>query len=94
MLIKTVSGLELGGMISHPKTATIPFIPHGTVKKQSFMFRASLIPGAYFMNAGVQGDIDGIEKYIHRITDAMMFKVQPEAKLCATGMVDFTVGTL
>jgi lipopolysaccharide transport system ATP-binding protein len=94
MLIKTVSGLELGGMISHPKTDTIPFIPHGTVKKQSFMFRASLIPGAYFMNAGVQGAIDGSEKYLHRITDAMMFKVQPEAKLCATGMVDFTVGTL
>jgi lipopolysaccharide transport system ATP-binding protein len=91
MLIKTVSGLELGGMISHPQSKTIPYIPKGTVRKQTFIFKAALVPGVYFMNAGVQGTIDGSVKYLHRLIDAAMFRVQSEAEVCATGIVDFTV---
>jgi lipopolysaccharide transport system ATP-binding protein len=90
MLIKTVTGLELGGMVSHPHTAPIEFIPKGTTKKQSFVFRCALVPGAYFLNAGVFGTVNGSGTYLHRLIDAAMFKVQPEENLCTTGTVDFT----
>ncbi len=91
MLVKTITGLELGGMISHPHTAPINFIPKGTTKKQSFIFKCALVPGAYFLNAGVFGTVNGSGTYLHRLIDAAMFKVQPEKKLCATGIVDFGI---
>ena len=90
MLIKTVRGLELGGMISHPPTDSINFVPAGTFRKQSFIFKCALTPGAYFLNAGVQGTVNGTGTYLHRLIDAVMFKVQSEKKILATGTVDFS----
>lgn len=90
MLIKTVTGLELGGMVSHHRTDPIGFIPKGTVKKQSFVFRCALTPGVYFLNAGVYGTIDGTDTYLHRLIDVVAFKVQPEEKLLSSGIIDFS----
>lgn len=90
MLIKTVTGLELGGMVSHVRTDPIPFIPKGSKRKQSFVFRCALTPGTYFLNAGVYGVIGGAETYLHRLIDAVMFRVQPEENVHASGIIDFT----
>ncbi len=91
MLIKTMTGFELGGLVSHPQTKALDRIPKGTVRKQAFSFRCSLLPGTYFLNAGVVGSIDGTETYLHRLIDAYMFKVQPEEGLVNTGIVDVSV---
>lgn len=93
MLVKTTRGFELGGMTSHPQVSAIPFIPKGTTKKITFGFKCALLPGAYFLNAGVLGLVDQSETYLHRVIDAFMFRVQDEEKLISTGIVDFSTGS-
>jgi lipopolysaccharide transport system ATP-binding protein len=86
MLIKTPDGRELGGL-----TAGVPDADTGTtaskVHRQSFRFRCNLLPGTYFLNAGIVG-ADGA--YLHRIIDAAMFVVMPEPDCCGTGTIDFS----
>ncbi|HNQ04738.1 MAG TPA: ABC transporter ATP-binding protein [Thiobacillaceae bacterium] len=85
MLIKTPDGRELGGL-----TAVVPdMAPDATGMRyrQVFRFRCNLLPGTYFLNAGVVG-ADGT--YLHRIIDAAMFTVMPEPDGCGTGVIDFS----
>lgn len=90
MMIKTVSGFELGGMVSHPEGDRIEYVNNGAVLKLRFKFRCALASGAYFMNAGVMGAVDGCDTYLYRVIDAIMFRVQPEKDLTITGIVDFS----
>ena len=90
MMIKDVTGFSLGGMVSHSPYEAINFIAKGSVKKQSFLFKCALLPGAYFLNAGVLGSDEGTETYLHRLMDAYMFKVQHEENLLGTGVLDLT----
>ena len=46
--------------------------------------------GAYFANAGVLGFLDGEHQYLHRILDAVMFRVEPLEKNRITGYVDLS----
>lgn len=91
MLIKTVSGLELGGMVSHSATELIAHVQAGSLVKVEFEFSCLLLPGTYFLNAGVSGQINGEAIYLDRVIDAAMFKVQTEESLRATGIVDFGI---
>lgn len=90
MMIKAMTGLDLGGQISHTQQNAIDFVAKGTVKKQVFLFKCALLPGAYFLNAGVLGSEGGTEQYLHRVMDAYMFKVQSEENLLCTGILDLT----
>jgi lipopolysaccharide transport system ATP-binding protein len=92
MLIKTITGFELGGLVSHPESKAIDFVPNGTVSKVTFTFKCVLLPGTYFLNAGVLGSIDGAETYLYRLIDAFMFRVQAEENRIGTGTVDIAVG--
>ncbi|WP_426321010.1 ABC transporter ATP-binding protein [Pseudoduganella sp. R-43] len=90
MLIKTLSGVELGGSVSaNGVFDRIPFIAAGTEFKVEFRFNCSLNPGVYFLNAGLQGEVDGVETYLHRLIDIAMFRVAPEVDDLATGTIDF-----
>jgi len=90
MLIKTVNGLELGGAISASQpSAAVPFIHAGAVVEIEFEFQCNLTPGVYFLNAGVQGDVEGNHTYLHRLLDVAMIRVLPERGLLATGHIDF-----
>ncbi|WP_427184291.1 ABC transporter ATP-binding protein [Bordetella bronchialis] len=90
MLIKTINGLELGGAISAAQpSAGIEFVEAGSVIRVKFDFQCNLAPGVYFLNAGVQGDLDGMYTYMHRLLDVAMFRVLPERGLTMTGHVDF-----
>ncbi|MBR8832395.1 MAG: Vitamin B12 import ATP-binding protein BtuD [Chroococcopsis gigantea SAG 12.99] len=91
MLIKTISGFELGGAASHTIFQPIDYIPAGTSLNVEFKFLCSLLPGAYFLNNGVLGLVNNEEVYLHRCIDAMMFRVQPEDDLLGTCIVDFQV---
>ncbi|GFE71334.1 ABC transporter ATP-binding protein [Chroococcus sp. FPU101] len=91
MLIKTVSGFFLGGAASHPINKMIEFISANTTAKIEFKFSCLLLPGVYFLNNGVLGQIDSEECYLHRCVDILMFRVQPEEELTATQTVDFLI---
>lgn len=93
MLIKTVSGIELGGQVTHPKGQGIVYLSEGTTLKVTFRFYTLLGQGSYFLNAGVVGWIEGKEEdYLHRIVDAAMFQVEPEPNRVTSGYVDFSGG--
>lgn len=90
MLIKTKSGVDLGGFSSAPvKEKTVPKIEAGSTYKVTFEFRCSLTVGVYFLNSGVSCEINGEMTHLHRILDACMFRVQPEAGAPVTSIVDF-----
>ncbi len=80
MLIKSTSGVELCGMASHAHGEGIAEVAADAVIDVSFAFRASLLPGTYFLNAGCVGWVDGEgETYLHRIVDALAFRIESEA---------------
>ena len=91
MLLKTVSGFELGGAASHTVDNAIDYLDPGSIVQVEFKFRCYLLPGVYFLNAGVLGCVDGAEGFIHRCIDLVMFRVQPEEELLATTIVDFQI---
>lgn len=89
MMIKTLDGKELGGLVSSPAGYGI-VVKEGMEYQQRFLFRCNLLPGSYFLNAGV---IDQNGNFLHRIIDAAMFVVLPEPGLVGTGNVDISSGT-
>lgn len=91
MLIKTMSGVELGGGASHTPDNAIEVITPKTIMQVEFTFHCYLLPGVYFLNAGVVGSLEGQESYLHRCIDAAMFRVQAETDLLATTIVDFHI---
>jgi lipopolysaccharide transport system ATP-binding protein len=74
MLIKTVSGLELAGQTMYRVGGYSARA--GQVVEIAFPFVASMLPGAYFVNAGCYSRA-GSHRQLHRIIDAIMFKVTP-----------------
>ena len=91
MMIKTTSGIELGGG-TYPNSggldAEIPARERVSVR---FDFRCQLFAGMYFLNAGLMGEVDGIDTYLHRLVDAVAFRVQPDASGKHSVYVDFDV---
>ena len=91
MLIKTTSGVELGGAASENSPGNVlSHVEAGSRYQIEFRFHCVLNSGVYFMNAGVVGYVDGNETYLHRLVDAAMFRVQADQKNLATGIVDFS----
>lgn len=91
MLIKTLKGHELGGSRTLPWDKFIEKVEPGEIYRVSFRFQTLLMPGVYFLNAGVEGVIEGKRAYVHRILDALPFRVLPEEELMPTGTVDFLI---
>lgn len=91
MLIKTITGFELGGRVSHSQYDAIEYVEKGVVMRPEFTFRCSLAAGVYFMNAGVRGTVNGRDVPLHRCLDLVMFRVQLESLQLMTGIVDFNI---
>ena len=90
MLIKTTSGIELGGAVSASKTQkALSRVRAGVTYQIEFCFQCDLNPGTYFLNAGVTGEALGPEGYLHRVVDIAMFRVIPEQDDRSTGYVSF-----
>jgi lipopolysaccharide transport system ATP-binding protein len=90
MLIKTTSGVELGGGASaNSPLDSLACVNSGSSYRVEFRFRCALNPGVYFLNAGVVGNVEGSETYLHRLIDIAMFRVQQDTENLATGIVDF-----
>ena len=90
MLIKNTSGIELGGGVSASSAIEgLSYVDADTTYRVRFRFRCALNPGVYFLNAGVVGNVNGSETYLHRLTDVAMFRVQYVSQILATGIIDF-----
>lgn len=90
MLIKTTSGVELGGGASaNSARDSLTYVEAGSSYRIEFRFHCILNAGIYFLNAGVLGDINGNEIYLHRLIDIAMFRVLPDSESLANGTVDF-----
>jgi len=91
MLIKTVSGLELGGASFTAASQSIQLVEPETIVIIKFKFKCLLNPGVYFLNAGVTGLVDGHFTYLSRHIDTAMFRVQPEVNSHSTAIVDLMI---
>jgi len=90
MMVKLVTGLELAGQSSHPWGHGLEFVSAGSRARVRFSFQLLLVPGTYFLNAGVLGLRGDGEEYLHRILDAVMFRVEPDGRSHITGQVDLS----
>lgn len=92
MVFKTISGIDLGGTGTSNVEASVPKIAAGSEVDIQFRFTCILLPGTYFINAGTSGEvIIGERIFLHRLIDAVMFKIQEEDDLAEGGFVDFGI---
>ncbi len=87
-LLRTVQGFELGGTSSNLLNKKLNDVQRGQIAKAKFSFDVRLAPGAYFLNAGV-GTVGNNARLLHRIVDAMVFRVAVEPTTRFSGVVDF-----
>ncbi|MCB1043509.1 MAG: ABC transporter ATP-binding protein [Acidobacteria bacterium] len=92
-LFKTLSGVELGALISHPRGGGLSEVEAGTELVFAYPFRCVMQEGVYFANAGIVGQVNGEETFLHRIVDAVMFRVRTESPSDkrVEGVIDFSV---
>lgn len=91
MFVKGLNGTELGGVTEPSGVARIPAVEAGTVHAMEFSFQCLLTHGVYFINAGVEKLEADESIFAHRIVDAVLFRVSPEAGIPQTGMIDFQI---
>jgi lipopolysaccharide transport system ATP-binding protein len=88
MMVKSKEGIELGGASTSNASGDMnALILAGSTVSVSIKFQCRFNPGTYFLNAGVLGNVNGEETYIHRLLDAAMFLVLPAPESGQTGMI-------
>lgn len=93
MAFNTTSGLFLGGAYSAAEQSqTIPSVQAGEIVAVEFEFTCTLNPGTYYSNAGAYCLQDAEEIIMHRVIDAMAFRVMPMGPDCATGLIWLSAG--
>lgn len=90
MMVKTTTGVELGGG-TWPPAGIEGVYAQGARVCVRFAFRCHLFAGMYFLNTGVSGEVEGVDTFLHRLVDAVAFRVQPDAANRQSGYVDFDV---
>lgn len=91
MLIKTISGVELGGATSDKSGKSgLAAVEKGAIIHVEYRFTCLLSPGIYFLNAGVSGNVLAEAKHLHRIIDAFCFRVIHDTSEYSTGIIDFS----
>jgi len=87
-LVKSTSGLELGGGAHDAEDGYIPEAPAGSVYEVEFNFAVRLYPGVYYLNCGVTGNVGEHSGFLHRMIDAAVFRVRDVYNKLYTGFVD------
>lgn len=91
MMVRTITGVEIGGAASSLIEESIALVDRGARIEVTFEFDCRMLPGVYFLNAGVlAGGVTG-EQYLDRRIDLLMVRVQPQPGLCATGLLDLGI---
>ncbi len=91
MMIKTTTGVELGGGTCPDAGVLDGEFEAGTRVTVRFDFTCNLFPGMYFLNTGLMGEVGGTDTYLHRLVDAVAFRVATDASRKQSGYVDFVV---
>jgi lipopolysaccharide transport system ATP-binding protein len=91
MMIKTTTGLELGGAATAANTKSDLIVTPGQEFVVRFRFQTLLAPGVYFLNAGVVASNPDGDIYLDCLTDAVMLRIMPDEDRLATGFIDFRV---
>lgn len=90
MLIKSMTGVELGGWVSAAAgESSLSYVEAGAKFDVEFLFLNRLNVGIYFINVGVVGDTGQGDIHLHRILDAAAFRVFGESHGMSVGFVDF-----
>lgn len=90
MLIKRNDGFELGGAaLNSSANDLIDIVFEGSDMVVSFKFDCNLNLGVYFLNAGVMGTLNSNRTYLHRVIDALCFKVIDKTNTLFTSSVNF-----
>ncbi len=90
-LFKTKTGVELAGRATQKASDDLPDNAAGDRVSVSFEFPCAFLPGTYFANAGVNAAFGTERKSAHRILDAVMFQVLPDADDSVVGLVDLDI---
>ena len=89
MMIRTTSGLPIAGTTTAmQKSRRLPRINAGQTIRVCIQFDCQLLPGSYFVNSGVSGLMGGKTIYLHKLVDAMMFRVMEVEDRLVGGLVD------
>ncbi|MER8462626.1 ABC transporter ATP-binding protein [Mesorhizobium sp. M1396] len=89
MALKTVSGLILAGANNKDRDIfRLMKVKSGTTISVCFEFNCLMLPGTYFIGGSVFGKSSFDENLMHRIVDAIVFRVAPESDLLASGHFD------
>jgi lipopolysaccharide transport system ATP-binding protein len=92
MLIKSITGMPICGTMSEPRIMDgHEVVEPGQTASVEYAFDCMLNPGVYFMNAGVFGveEPGQPETLLHRIADAICFRVLPITDNASTELIDF-----
>ena len=90
-MFKTIDGIELGGVGTNLRRDYWDIEQSGETIAVNMNFKCALQAGTYFCNAGVSIDgTDGLT-YLHRIVDAICFRVTGENSAEFSGPVDFGI---
>lgn len=92
-LFKTVDGIELGGMGTVLNDQNIDISDTNSIYEVRMRFDCKLRPGVYFCNTGVGFAMGGGQQieYLHRIMDALCFRVSNIKSPNFSGHVDFGI---
>jgi lipopolysaccharide transport system ATP-binding protein len=91
MMIRTVTGIDLGGCVSSRVAEALGVVEAGAVLDVRFRFRCLLAAGTYFLNAGIVARMSEGEELVNRWVDVAMFRVMHAPDTIATGLVNFDV---
>lgn len=88
MFVKTIQGMELAGQQAYPFNQGISVMA-GETLEVSLPFLCLFLPGAYSCNCGAFIRQNGTFKIIHRILDAILFRVMDtDADYIRQGVID------
>jgi len=89
MQIKTVNGLVLAGSNNLEAPSLGPLsAQEGDEFDVRFEFDCRVLPGVYVIDTGVMAMVHGEWRFIHRVVDALMFRVTERRGLLSTGHFD------
>jgi len=87
-LIKTLRGVEIGGLGFGEETTGRRELAAGQTVRISFAFRCTLNPGQYTLNTGVSALLGDERQSVHRRINAVVFDVVAMDDRIVTGIVD------
>jgi lipopolysaccharide transport system ATP-binding protein len=84
--LSTIMGYEIGGAgTSLDKKSQLEIVEAGQIVSVTFDFECILNPGTYFLTIGVSGIIENERIYLHRLVEALQFKVVSKDQKISNG---------